>query len=168
MSYLKLPKTCSDHAIGIQSVNQALDNNRALYYDQFDPKHSVGIDGNAYGDPFLTPGRHDDVLISRAVADFAIDSTGLTPVLLPLMNGPLIFSTSRVAVGKWKIYVTTPQLVSACATIKGPTASVARDAMCFVGVGSIGVYVTVSTWNVNSGVLADYDFSLALWSREVA
>ena len=29
--YLKLFKTCSDHAVGLQCVNQALDNNQALY-----------------------------------------------------------------------------------------------------------------------------------------
>jgi len=169
MAYLKLPKTCGDHAVGFQTVNQALANNDALFFDQLNPNHSVGINGNSYGDPFLVPGRHDDVLIARTVANFVVDSTGLVPVVLALVSGPMIALTpQRIAVGKWKVYVTTPQLISAAAAISGPTASVPRAAMCFTSSDATGPFIMVSTWNVAGGILADYAFSLAIWALAVA
>lgn len=162
MSYLKLFKTCSDHAVGEQCVNQALDNNRALYFDQFDPRHSIGIDGKTFGrNEFLVPGRHDDVLVARTVADFAIDATS---DVLALVNGPMFAGASRLKAGQWKIFLNTSQVFSAAATIKGATAGVARYATCFVSFDSTGPFVTVSTWNASGGVLADYDFSLAIWA----
>lgn len=168
MSYLKLFKSCSDFAVGIQTAQQALDNNEALLA-QFDANHSTGVSGAAFGDPFLGAGRHDDPLIARSVADFYIDATLATPAAFALISGPMIFETPIwLQTGQWKIHITTPQLFSAIATIKGATTGSPRQATCFIAMATNGPYVTVSTWDTNAGTLADYDFSLVLWAEGVA
>lgn len=167
MSYVKLPKGVSDYAVGYQSVNQALDNNRALF-DQFDAKHSLGVGGGAYGDPFLSPGKHDDLVIARTVADFYVDTTGTTPVAYTVISGPMIFEAPEyLAAGKWKILITTPRLFGAAATIKA-TSLVDRYAQCRVYQDLAAPYLIVTTWDVGSGVLGNYNFSLALWAEGVA
>jgi len=167
MSYVKLPKGVSDYAVGYQSVNQALDNNAALY-EQVDARHSTGVGGAAYGDPFLAPGQHDDILVARTVADVFVDATGAAVLSYLLLNGPIINGAPQyVADGKWKIYVSTPQLVGAVATIK-ETSLVDRYAQCRVSNDTNGPYVMVTTWDVASGTLVNVDFSLALWSDGVA
>ena len=169
MSYSKPFLTTSDHAVGFQCVNRAIDNNRALFFDYVEPKHATGRDP---ADVFIGKGRHDDVLIARTVADFLFVTATLATgpeQLFAEVSGPMIVGAPvRMKTGQWKIYISTPQLFSAAATIKGATAGNSRQASCFVLVDSVGPYVIVSTWNVSGGVLADYDFSLVLWSRGVA
>lgn len=168
MSYLKLFKTVSDHAVGMQCVNQALDNNFALYFTQFSPRHVREVEWvKPFGrNPFLVPGRHDDVLVARTIADFSINAT---PAAMVLVTGPMVLGAPvRMKVGQWKIFVNTPQLFSAVATIKGASVGNARYATCFVDMNPGGAFVTVSTWNASGGVLADYDFSLALWAVGVS
>jgi hypothetical protein len=167
MSYEKPFLTTSDHAVGLQCVNRALENNRALYSDQFDPGHSAGVGGLAYGDPFLTPGKHDDPLVARTAADFAIDATGL--IAVELTTGLMVFGPpTKLKTGQWQILISTPRIFNAYAIIKGPTAGVARYATCFVSSDVDGPSVTVSTWNAAGGVLADYDFSLVIYAEAVA
>lgn len=168
MSFVKLPKTCSDHAVGLDSVNQALANNRALYFDQLDPWHAAGVRSAA--DRQLGPGRHDDILIARSVADFSIrDIFGLGVTAVAQVGGPFIVGfPTRLAAGQWRVYVTVPRIFSAAATIKGASTGVARYATCFVSTDVSGPFVTVSTWNATTGALADYDFSLSIWSEGVA
>jgi len=162
MSYLKLPKTCSDHAVGLQSVNQAIDNNAELYA-QLDKRHSVIAEGNAYVPPFRAPGAHDDVLIARTVADFAYSSSLLR--MWPYMSGPMIFGLpTRRGTGSWDIPVTAPRIYAAVATIKGVTALIPRSASCYIYRGLNSAYVSVRTWNVAAGALENYDFSLAIWT----
>ena len=164
MSYLKPFKTCSDHAVGIASVNGALNNNRALYFDQLDPNHSVG--NISLVDRLLGPGRHDEVLIARCAADFSIRTIyGLGVSAVSQVGGRLIvWFPTQIKTGQWKVYVTTTRIFSAVATIKGVTTGAPRYATCFVSSDSTGQFVTVSTWNVAGGVLADYDFSLVVWA----
>lgn len=167
MSYEKPFLTVQDHAIGLQCVNRALENNRALYADQFDPNHSVGVGGLAYGDPFLTPGQHDDPLVARAAVDFAIDATGR--VAIALMPSPsIIGEVEFVKTGQWRVNITTPRIFSAYAVIKGATSGNARYATCFVTFGIDGPSVIVTTWLVAGGVLATYDFSLVVYAEAVA
>lgn len=167
MSYLKLLKTCSDHAVGMQSVNQAIDNNGALYSTQFDPNHSTGSTSRV--DSLLGPGRHDDTLVARGVFDFIIRTiSGIGPTAVASVgNAIAVGFPARITSGQWRIYVLTRRLFSAVATIKGATAGIPRYATCFVSADSYGQFVTVSTWNVAAGVLDDYDFSLAIWAEGV-
>lgn len=166
MSYEKGFLSTQDHAVGMQCVDRAVGNQQALFFTYLDTNHAVGT---GYNDPFMSPGRHDDVLIARTVADFYIDTTLVTPQAFVLVGGPMLFSGAvRVDTGQWKIYVTTQAIFGAKATIRGASAGVPRDAMCFITMESAGPYVTVSTWNLNGGTLADYDFSLVLWSEAVA
>lgn len=167
MAYEKPFLTTSDHAVGLQCVNRALENNRALLREQLDPGHaitsSVGVDA------FLGLGKHDDPLIARTAADFQLDIGTLDTVAIALVSGPAIFGTPiRLAVGRWKIRVTTPQLVSAYASIKGASAGVARHAACVVSGDLSGPFVAVTTWNVAGGAPADYDFSLVIYAEGVA
>jgi len=167
MSYEKPFLTTSDHAVGLQCVNRALENTRAMYSDQFDPNHSTGINGLSYGDPFLALGQHDDPLVARTAADFAIDSTGL--IAFALVSGPLVVgSVEFMKAGQWRVYVSTPRITSAYACVKGATAGAARYASCRTVADSSGPYVVVTTWNVAGGVLANYDFSLVLYAEAVA
>lgn len=168
MSYEKPFLTTSDHAVGMQCVNRALDNNTALFFDYFEPGHATGRDP---GDVLYGRGRHDDVLVARTVADFLYISDPLimtgAPTLYAEVSGPLIVgSIVNIQAGQWKIRIGTPRIYSAVATIKGAVTAT-RSATCFVLIDSDSPYVIVSTWNVDSGALADYDFSLAIWSRGV-
>lgn len=164
--YTKLHLVCQDFAVGLQSANTVIDNNQALW-ERLDKRHAVGIQGN---DAFLGPGRHDDVLIARTVADFTVVSgPSGDDLLFSLLSGPLIFEAPiALSTGQWLIYVTTPRPFTAKATIKGASASRARDATCLVRSDPAGPYVVVSTWDVESVALAAYDFSLVLWSQGVA
>lgn len=164
MSYVKLPKTTSDHAIGFQSVVQAVDNNAALV-TAFDAAHSIGIDGDSqYGFPLRAVGRHDDILIARTVADFTVASStlGLS------VGGPLFGSRlnySRLGTGQWMIYLATNQLFGAVALMKS-TASSDYKANCYASYSpSTGPAVTVSTWNIATPALEDLPFSLVLWTQ---
>lgn len=164
MSYVKLHKVVSDFAVGIQSVNQAIDNNAAKY-DQLDLGHSMGLRGGSGSDAFMSPGQHDDPVIARTVLQFAIDTTLTTPIAYALTSGPLLYDVAeRVATGQWRIYVTTPQIIGAKAT---PRASATADRACSARVvADIGSpYVVVTTWNIAGAAPADFDFDLVLWSE---
>lgn len=170
MSYVKLFTTVQDHAVGQQSVVQAIDNNAALL-TAFDAKHSIGIGGESpYGFPAKALGRHDDILIARSVADFEIDNTTTTTRLKALVSGHIFGSLvySRLAAGQWQILIATPQLFGAVALMKS-TASVDYKANCYrVSSTTTGANIIVSTWNVNSGgtaALADLPFSLVVWTE---
>lgn len=167
MSYLKLPTTTQDHAIGYQSVAQAVDNNAALA-SVFDAKHSTGVDGNSPpGQPTRAVGRHDDILIARSVADFAVDTSRPTPTLSAVVSGPIFgfLSYARLATGQWQIFLATPQLYAAVALMKSTT-SVDRKATCFRSTSiTRGPSIIVSTWNVATPALEDLDFSLIVWTQ---
>lgn len=170
MSYAKPFLTTSDHAVGEQCVNRAVDNNRALFFDYFEPKHTTGREPQ---DVFLGKGKHDDVLIARTVADFLFIGDPLimagAPCLFAEVSGPMVVGAAvSLQAGQWKIRIATPQIYSAVATIKGATVSKPRAATCFVLIDALGPYVVVSTWDINGAALADYSFSLVIWSRGVA
>jgi hypothetical protein len=166
VSYLKLFKTCSDHAVGVQSVNQALSNNIAMF-DQFGFRHAVGNNPN---DVFMAPGRHDDPLIARTVLDYTIvPGPSSTSIAFALVSGPLVVNPAiMLATGQWKVPIATPTIFGAVATIKGASIGAPRAAMALVYSDASGHFALVSTWNVNGGVLAAYDFSLVIWSEGIA
>lgn len=167
MSYLKLPKTTQDHAVGLQSVNQAIDNNDALVL-QFDARHSIGTAGySPPGSGTAALGRHDDILIARTVANFGVDTTPATPVLVPHISGPILGALvyTRMAVGQWRIYLSTPHLFGAVALMEA-NATADYKATCYTQFSpTTGHAVTVSTWNVATPALEDLPFSLIFWTQ---
>lgn len=170
MAYEKPFLTTQDHAVGVQTINRALENNRALLEDQFDPGHSIGNGAFGSADPFLGPGRHDDPVISRTVLDVTI--TG--GVLRVNMSGPLIvFGVVRVATGQWQLRLSNRRLVSAFATIRGTSAGHARTATCIytplstTDDGDAGPFLTVTTWHVVSSALEDADFTVVMHTARV-
>lgn len=167
MSYAKLPTTVQDHAIGFQSVNQATNNNSALFV-QFRAKHSIGIDGNSpYGQPTKAVGRHDDILIARSVAELDVDTTLPTPALQVILLGPLFgpFVYTRLGTGQWQIFLSTAQLFGAVALLKS-SSSVDRKATCYrASSPSVGPSIIVSTWDVATAARADLPFSIVVWTQ---
>lgn len=166
---MKLPATVTDHCVGYQSVVQAIENNAALV-TAFDAKHSIGIGGESpYGFPTRAVGRHDDILIARSVADFAVDAAILTPVLVPRVSGAILatLAYARLGVGQWQIFLATAQLYGVIALMKS-TASVDQKATCYrTASPSSGPSVIVSTWLDTAGVWAmeDLPFSLVVWTQ---
>jgi hypothetical protein len=168
VSYAKLFLTCQDHAVGLQSVNQAMDNQDALYA-AIDSKHSLGVGGDSpYGQPTRALGRHDDILIARTVAHFSVDATPVVPRLAMSVGGPVLGNLAyvRLAVGQWRIYLSTPQLFGAVALMQS-SASVDYKANCLTSYDpATGHFVTVTTWNIAGGPIAlDLPFSLVLWTQ---
>ncbi|MBL8911648.1 MAG: hypothetical protein JNM17_13225 [Archangium sp.] len=160
-AYTKLFTTVSDHAIGKQSVNVAIDNNQALY-DQLDLNHSMGLRGGDANDPFLQFGQHDDPLIARTVLSFAVTTA---PLLLTLLGGPmLVGSPVRIGTGTWMLRIATPTIFFAVAT---PRAASALDyfANARLVFDPAGPGVMVTTWNAGAGVLLDMDFDVAIWAE---
>lgn len=162
MSYVKLFTVCSDFALGFQTLNQGLDNNRAIY-DQFDVGHSVGRVAWGSPDAILGKGRHDDPLVARTVVDVEIDSNG-DP--FGLLTGPLMVGVTHLAAGTWRVQIGTGRIFYAFATIKGATAGVARQASAHVAIGA-SPYVDVSTWNCSAGEKTDYSWSLVVYAEGV-
>lgn len=168
LTYVKLPKAVSDYAVGVQSVNQALENNIALY-DQYDLRHSVGVGvpGSNSSDPFLGPGRHDDWLVARTSADYEVDASGPTVVAYGVISGPLIVGAPEfVTDGTWRIYVATPTLYGVVATIKA-AATGDKYAQCRLTPDLEAPYISVTTWDVASGALDNLSFSIVLWAENV-
>ena len=121
MSYVKLFKKVQDHAVGIQSLNQAIDNNAALLA-QFDAKHSVSFSSSS--SVFRRPGRHDDPLVARTVARFSVDTSRAVPTLDPIVSGPVFggLCFMRMQAGQWRIYIAAPQLFFAVALCESTAA----------------------------------------------
>lgn len=163
MSYVKLHKVVSDFAVGYQSVNQALENNRSIF-SAIDLKHSLGVGGTSTGDAFLGHGKHDDTVIARTTADFTIDTSLTVPRAYALTSGPLVFDTPEyLEAGKWLIYITTPRLIGAVAQVRDTaTSDLHATVRAYMSAG--GPFVVVSTWNIAGGTRANHDFSLVLWS----
>lgn len=169
MSYLKPPKTTQDHCVGYQSVVQAIDNNAALV-TAFDARHSIGVGGNSpIGVPAQRLGRHDDMVIARSLAEFDVDTSFPTPILVPIILGPSFgqFVHTRLAVGQWQIFLGTPQLFAGVALMKSTTSS-DRKATCYqVSSTTTGPSLIVSTWEIDAGAwaMADLSFSLVVWTQ---
>ena len=167
MSYLKLPTTTQDHAVGFQSVNQAIDNNNALKA-HFATKHSVGIDGfSPQYKPTLAVGRHNDILIARTVAEIDVDTSLPTPTLSAVVSGPCLgaLQYARLGTGQWQIFFTTPQLFAAVGLMKS-SSSVDRKATVYRSTSlTQGPSVIVTTWDVAAAAPDDLPFSLILWTQ---
>lgn len=171
MSYSKLFTVCQDFPLGLQSANQAFDNNQALY-DLYDAKHSFGIEGRNTGgfqNPFRALGRHDDPLIARTTARFLVDTSTATPTARAVVSGPMLNLSTPVylGTGKWRFFVYTPQLFGAIAQSEA-TSAVDRKATCLIEFNpAVGPAVSVATWGVSGGAWAgtNFDFSITLWAN---
>lgn len=171
MSYTKLYTVVQDHAVGIAQVNGANDNGEAIK-DFYGVRHGLGIGqfnpANAITGAIV--GKHNDLLISRTVAEFDVDATLASPELTPLLIGPLLgtnFVYAKIQTGQWRIFMSTPRRFAAVALLKS-TASVDRKATCFnVFDPQRGPSVIVTTWEQDTGtwVKADLSFSLVLWAQ---
>jgi len=162
-SYVKLHTVVSDFAVGVQSVNQAIDNNTALY-TLLDLNHSMGLRAGGPNDPFLQPGQHDDPLIARSVFSFSVDALSSTG-LLTLLGGQMMSGSAvRLGTGSWQIFVSTPQFFYASAT---PRAASAADYVTNTRLvyDPSGPWIWVTTWNAAGGTRADIDFDLAVWAE---
>lgn len=171
MSYTKLYTVVMDHAVGIGQVNGANANGEAIK-DFYGVRHGLGIGQfnptNAITGAIV--GKHNDLLISRTVADFDIDSTLASPELTPRVIGPLLgtnFVYAKMVTGQWRIYIATPRRFAAVALLKS-TASIDRKATCFSVYDPLrGPGVIVTTWDRSGGSWAktDLSFSLVLWAQ---
>lgn len=172
MSYVKLFTTVSDHAIGIQSVNQAVDNAQSLY-DQFDLRHAAETGALGGGDVFLQVGKHDDIRVSRTVIDFKLDAAASPMRLMQLLSGRIVGGAiERLSVGVWKIPVATSNIVGVVGTAKA-TSSGYRHVGCTMSSEGGGpsfparTYITARTWSILTGAPEDFDFSLVIWAPSV-
>lgn len=169
MTYVKLPKTVQDHAIGFQSINQARDNCDALK-SLYDAGHSVGAAGGSAiigtAAILLAVGRHDDPCISRTVLRFRVDATLPVPIAIPIVSGPLMGGPPiRLSAGQWKLQLQRQSLLGAKADCES-TKPEDMKATCFYANGiDTGASLIITTWMVDTGawVPSDVGFSVALW-----
>lgn len=172
MSYVKLFTTVSDHAIGIQSVNQAVDNSQALY-DHLDLRHAVEAGAISGGDISLQAGKHDDIRIARTVIDLRVDTATSPTRLIQLVSGRLVGGTIvRLATGVWKFPVTSNSMIGVVGTAKSAAVGY-RHVGCTVSSEGGGpsfparTYITARTWNILTGAPEEFDFSLVIWAPSV-
>lgn len=172
MSYTKLYTVVQDHAVGIAQVNGANANGEAIK-DFYGVRHGLGIGQFNPTGTVITGdivGKHNDVLISRTVADFDVDTTLVVPALVPLVSGWILGASlfsQRMAEGQWRIFLMTPGLFQAVALLKS-TASVDRKATTYnVFDPQRGPGVIVTTWEQDAGTWAktDLPFSLVFWAQ---
>ena len=170
MTYVKIPKTVRDHAVGYQSVNQANDNGEDLL-TLYAAKHAVPGKTATAGANFWVrnfAGKHNDTRIARATADFFVDSTsGVTPALGARMSSGIFggLAPQRIGTGQWRIYLATSANFFCVATPRATT-GVERKATCFISSGPNGSLVIVSTWErTPSWTRTDFNFSLAVWGE---
>ena len=167
MAYEKPFLSVSDHAVGLQCVNRALENNRALFEDQFDPGHSAGLGGTAQSDPFFSPGRHDDPLVARTVANFSVST--VVDEALAIVTGPFLFGApEKLDIGQWLIDINAAVVTKCYAVPLKATNGNPHAATCRIGTGDGGSSaVYVSTWDIIAGAPADIDFALVIFSEGV-
>lgn len=163
MSYAKLHAVVSDFAVGLQSVNQAIDNNAAIF-SQFNARH-----GTEYlPSTFQQAGFHDDLLIARTVIRCTIDTTGVEPRLVTQLNGPLFPSAVgdaiRIGVGRWRLRLRVTNLYAAVPMLESATATDRLVNCLLEGVGTAAPTIQVSTWNVAAAARADYAFMIGIWA----
>lgn len=165
MSYVKLHTVVQDFAVGKQSVNQATDNNAALYA-QVRAKHTEDFSFTRG----LVPGRHDDRLISRCVARYRVDSTPTVPTLVATLGGALLGQyaqdIARRGVGRWTIRLTQANISSVVPMHEGGAGGFHTCAR-IISVAGGGSAVEVDTWDVTAGSQVDAAFGLVLWAYAV-
>ena len=109
-TYSRLPKGVADFPVGIAAVNQAIDNNTALY-EAWKALHGIIPPGITSANPLTYFGRHNDVNIARSTASFTIDTSAASPALASSFMGPVFIRGSvRAGVGSWTLYLTGCQL----------------------------------------------------------
>jgi hypothetical protein len=165
MAFEKPFLSVSNHAVGLQCVNRALENNRALFEGQFNPNHSPGLGGGSIADPFLAPGRHDDPLVARSVYMFDVSSSGAYAALItgPFLN---MAPPTRIQTGQWRIALNSNAvwLVKVQACLTGTSSGNARAVTCRVIADPNDNHIIVTTWNVSAGAREECDFTLVIYS----
>lgn len=165
MSYEKGFLTVADHAVGLQSVNRAIDNNQALF-DAVRLRHAYGVDGRNTGSTRLLQGvgRHDDILIARTTSRHLIrnGNTSRAEIISPI-QGLLLGRPTRIDTGQWRFPVGTQQIFGGVALAEAASA-LDYKACCLVAY-SPATTITVATWAISAGAFIpyDFDFSLTLW-----
>jgi hypothetical protein len=171
MAYEKGFKVTQDFALGIQSVNRAIENNEVLF-SSWTSKHSNGIDGVSQPGLGFQFGRHNDILVARSVTHYTVETDtggGLYLQFDPDVRGALTSTYQPVALGtgQWRIYVQSPNIFGAVATPAATSAAYKATCRAVSSPGGAS-YVDVSVWNVPSAALAaDVGFTLVVWAQEV-
>lgn len=171
MSYVKLPTTCQDHAIGIQTVQQAEENN-ARIKEHLAVRHALGngqFNTSSFINPLSAVGRHNDTLIARSVLQCFIDNTSAVPTLLTRLSGPAfgVLNYIRRAAGQWQLFLQAPFEFGAVATMSASSTVDYAVRTYRITDPNYGPSLIVSTWAIDAGswALTDLPFDLALWMR---
>jgi len=168
MAYEKGYLVTQDKCVGTQSVNRVIENNRAIQ-SAWAAKHnaeagplSISLPTN----PLYKVGRHNDILIARSVCDFDVVTTGTVTTLAANVPGAIVAvgANSRLDFGYWLLYVGTPQLFGAIATIKADS-NTEYKATCRIVQSNAGKWLYVQTWDVSVPERVDIGFSVAVWTQ---
>lgn len=178
MAYSKLPRVHTDLGLGIQTVNAAIENEKALR-DAYDVQHDVTlaqlIGGGVAGQ---VPGRHNHSTIPRGVALIRTASytyaSGFTFQALWFdiaSQTKRIVNASRIAQGLFFISTTNLDPTTTWFEVTAVSSSAVRLAnsryyALFAGGLATGCAVHLFELNSTTGTFeaADYDFSLAIFS----
>ena len=174
MAYEKPFFVTQDFALGIQSVNRAIENNaaaRTLWTARhgYDESNRPALTAQEQVKAF---GAHNDILISRSVSAFTVGvADDGSSYLQPRVEGRLVRQTQRLGVGQWRVFLSPTDIFGAVARCYA-SAALDYEAVCRIvsgtGAGTslaLGGYVDVDTWDISGGARVDTGFSLAVWAR---
>lgn len=164
MAYTKQPKSVSDYAVGYQSVNELIANCESVR-DVFDLRHGIARQNPStpLAKPWTLEGRHDDVLIPRAVMQYDILGAGSSIYVVSQTASAVLLPPIRNSAGKYEIPVRSMGTCRAKVTAQ-LVAAFTGFATCYVSQSPV-LSVFVSTWLLNAGEFVPFDigFSLAVW-----
>lgn len=161
MAFARQPLVHNSFAVGIQTVNQTRNNQDTIASD-YNARH-VQSDGERWG----RMGHHDDPLIARYVAR-CIPQTlnGNTFLVLPMGSG---LNYYRVGTGQWVFSFAGGRFAGARADAI-VTGTELRQVVCSTllvqAVGKYSWTVAVSTWDLATPALTDFEFTLQIWSMD--
>lgn len=163
MAYSKLPKACQDYPLGLQDINQAIDNNVALR-DLYDAKHGIKEASARSGNLWALAGVHDDVHVARTICRVTVATSGtvVTPALQ--VSGLAVSSVSRIGTGQYLFPVNG--LASWWAVVQAEGTTTQRRAICYRVQPSSGqhlLYVTAYALDAGAFVATDYDFGVVVF-----
>jgi len=161
VSYVRLFQVVQDFVLGVQTVNQARDNNEDLL-SVLDARHEISL-GVVETSPLKAFGRHDDSLIPRAVVTLHVSTDPGAPTPVLEVSGPLLQAEPiHRATGVWVFQLRGAWTFGASAT---PLATAAVDYGATAVCSGSTLYVT--TWATTGGAFAltDLDFSVAIWGK---
>lgn len=169
MLYTKLPLVIQDYGLGLQTINQANDNNRGLKL-LYAEKHGDVL-GPAAPNPWKQRGAHNDVLVCRTAARVQQITIIISATPTIVASGPGFASAAaRVSTG---IYFFPLQLENVWAIVNAeqddstPVRLTKWRYLSPSNSYSQQRGVVVETYELDTGsgtfALAEYDFQLNVW-----